>query len=451
MRVNKLTTTNNKNRLKMALSIDLFINLCMIFFRVFFCFCVLPFSLNAQWNLQTTFSTITPAGGATLDYACFCSADTGAYGVSKYLSPSSGIYYANYSTNNAGLNWTTIASGNVPNGGSFFLGCMNAKNKNVIYRMNYYFSGSIWVGFSNTGGVTWGGGATLKNFTAFCGLDMNYFFYLNGKALRKYSSFVDLYYPFTIDSFVDLSPKTLFFTDTLHGFIICSDSVSANAYKIIKTSTGGNNWTTSFADSSKYFYCIVFTSATSGYVAGKNGIVFKTTDGGINWQDVSTGLNKNIYKIDFFNEMVGIVAGDSGFAMTTVNGGQTWNLENTGFSSNINRVYCFNDSIIYAQTNQNVYKRVINVVGINENMHVDNNMRICPNPFSQETRLTFDSYLQNVKIIIKNCLGITCTEITDVSGTSFLLQRNGLRSGIYSVECSHNSKIICQNKFIIID
>lgn len=115
------------------------------------------------------------------------------------------------------------------------------------------------------------------------------------------------------------SPRSIFFLDKNTGFVALSSSV-------MKTTDGGQSWSTTEIDNECIFLDIFFVNSQTGFITGscKGSKIYKTTDGGITWtpysfSDYKTGMS--IFFIDEDNGFLG--AGSEGFYQTN-DGGETW-------------------------------------------------------------------------------------------------------------------------------
>lgn len=420
--------------------------------RVFcaFYFFLAPFVCEAQWSFQTGFSISTPYGAGNLSYGCFCTADTGIYANRYYLSPTSGTYTEDGSTFDGGMNWTIISAGN---GASYVrdLACETVKGKNVAFKIVSVPTGAYMVNATINGGVSWLSRGQPRPFDDFIGVDENNYFLVAGRTVKRYNYSVDTFDAWTVDSFLTHDPEVIYFTDTLHGYLISSDSVSSRKHLVFKTDNGGLDWSMVYSDTTKDFNCMVFTSPLSGYLAGKNGQIIRTRDGGMNWQDVSLGFIANIKTIDFFNDSVGVIAENGGFAMTTTNGGLSWNLENTGFTTSISKVQCFRDSIIYASTNNMVYRRDLNAVGVPQLYRTERELNISPNPVTDRMVITTSKVFQDATLTFYNLAGQPVRKLPNQSGRSVLVHRDGMPNGAYFITLSNENEIIATGKIILLD
>jgi len=130
----------------------------------------------------------------------------------------------------------------------------------------------------------------------------------------------------------DLPVVDLQFLDSLNGFIVLLHNLPDTSF-VLKTTNGGNNWTTTQFDN-MYSTSIQFVDNSTGYLAGRispDGIIKKTTNGGINWFTVSTLPWASILRdICFANKDTGWVCSNdltSGGLWRTLNGGLSWQLQ----------------------------------------------------------------------------------------------------------------------------
>lgn len=84
---------------------------------------------------------------------------------------------------------------------------------------------------------------------------------------------------------------------------------------------------------------IYFKDDNNGFVLGKNGTLLKTTDGGNSWTSVSTGVNHDLLTISFSDANTGYING-----LRTTNGGSTWTLQNS--TQNYMLLQCFGSNLI---------------------------------------------------------------------------------------------------------
>ncbi len=102
---------------------------------------------------------------------------------------------------------------------------------------------------------------------------------------------------------------------------------------IVKTTTGGDDWSTSVVDSSSYFSDILFTRGGTGYVSGSNSRtlkaeLYRTTNSGSTWGLLKTGESNTSYITLCFTDSstgyIGMNVGTNGNILKTTDAGQTW-------------------------------------------------------------------------------------------------------------------------------
>lgn len=90
------------------------------------------------------------------------------------------------------------------------------------------------------------------------------------------------------------------------------------------------------------------------------------------------------------------------------------------------------------------------VTSINENSFF-NDLKIFPNPFSEQTILQTDFQLKNASLTLENIHGQTIKQIKNISGQTINLQRDNLTSGLYFVRLTQNNNVIIFAKLFVID
>ena len=411
-------------------------------------FVLILFSIHskAQWHILTTFNRSTPFGYGNLGSKCFCTADSGMYSMSQFLSNTSGTYVQQNVTYDAGLHWPVISSGTIaPGYNSGDAGSQSIKNTKIVYKLGFSNQGGYYVSASLDCGAAWVSRGNLGHTGGFFfPLDSNSYFFTAGKIFKKYDYLVDPFLPFVVDSFTNHTPYLLFFNDSLNGYLISSDSISLNHHLIYKTTQGGRSWSLVYSDTTKNFNNIVFTSLNTGYVLGDRGVFLKTIDGGANWQDLSLGVNKNLYTMDYFNDSVFVIGSDSGFVITTINGGVSFKTENTGFSTTVSRLYCFRDSLIYAISGGTVYTRFFSVTSANTISDPKEQIKIYPNPNSGECHISLPKELlheKEINLTIYDDIGQLIQSVfLPTNEINVKLNFKFKRSGIYFFYISNQSK-----------
>lgn len=115
---------------------------------------------------------------------------------------------------------------------------------------------------------------------------------------------------------------SVFFIDSLSGWIAGDYFNNGNPYGIVlKTTNGGNDWDLNSLTSYGWFQTIFFINSNVGWVGGASGIL-KTTNGGVDWMPQS-GITGSSYSIQFIDENLGWTGASNGTYKTT-NGGANW-------------------------------------------------------------------------------------------------------------------------------
>ncbi len=78
-----------------------------------------------------------------------------------------------------------------------------------------------------------------------------------------------------------------------------------------------------------------------------------------------------------------------------------------------------------------------------------NRLSVYPNPFTTESTIKSEQFLNNATLTLYNSLGETVYRKQHISGQKFLLLRNGLPHGLYTVIITEKGKITGKGKIII--
>lgn len=89
--------------------------------------------------------------------------------------------------------------------------------------------------------------------------------------------------------------------------------------------------------------------------------------------------------------------------------------------------------------------------GINSSNFFPNPFEVFPNPFSTQTVLQADNFLNNATLMVYNCFGQTVRKITNISGKSATFYRDNLPNGLYFLRLTQENKHFETKKLIIID
>ncbi|MBI5217175.1 MAG: T9SS type A sorting domain-containing protein [Ignavibacteriae bacterium] len=141
--------------------------------------------------------------------------------------------------------------------------------------------------------------------------------------------------------------RKLHFTDTNNGFGVgsyCVNGICLAGGMIYKTTDGGSNWTSQIIQVSG-LSSVHFTALNNGFAVGSNGALLRTTNSGVTWEILSDDivLTGGISRVSFIDKSEGIAIGNLGdntgnFILTTSDGGTNWNktpISGTGFLNDV--------------------------------------------------------------------------------------------------------------------
>lgn len=154
--------------------------------------------------------------------------------------------------------------------------------------------------------------------------------------------------------------NSIFFTDSLAGYVVGlkSDSTGNNSL-IKKTINGGSNWITQTIPScaNQTLMSIFFTDSNHGVAVGGNGIVLLTFDGGNNWTCQNSGTTNNLWSIFFPSNSIGYAVGNNKTIVKTYDGGLTWNVLNSDTNNNVYySVFFVDNNLGYIASSNGVLK-----------------------------------------------------------------------------------------------
>ena len=117
--------------------------------------------------------------------------------------------------------------------------------------------------------------------------------------------------------------------------------VAGHNRTLLKTTNGGQNWTTSTPINSGDILSVFFINEQTGWIGSSTGLIYKTTNGGASWSQQYNANFKWITKIFFVNETTGFATIHKydpdpflreGAIIKTTNGGQSWTIKTQVFS-----------------------------------------------------------------------------------------------------------------------
>lgn len=88
--------------------------------------------------------------------------------------------------------------------------------------------------------------------------------------------------------------------------------------------------------------------------------------------------------------------------------------------------------------------------GINS-LEIQQSLKLSPNPFNNQTTLSFDQPVHNASIMISNTFGQVVQRIENINNQTIVLDRDNLKRGLYIICLTENNKVIAQTKLFIAD
>lgn len=154
----------------------------------------------------------------------------------------------------------------------------------------------------------------------------------------------------------DVNFGKIFFATPTTGYMIATLKTRLWANIIYRTTNGGAQWTKVLdegddTDTRPTFASMFFTSATEGYITGREGrlkVIYKTTDGGAHiTKSFSAAGAIDLFSmggIQFLNDSVGFAGGDEGTIVRTTNRGETWKRETSGVNTALPAISFFDEN-----------------------------------------------------------------------------------------------------------
>lgn len=89
-------------------------------------------------------------------------------------------------------------------------------------------------------------------------------------------------------------------------------------------------------------------------------------------------------------------------------------------------------------------------IGINS-LEIQQSLKLSPNPFNNQTTLSFDQPVHNASIMISNTFGQVVQQIENINNQTIVLDRDNLKRGLYIICLTENNKVIAQTKLFVAD
>ena len=223
---------------------------------------------------------------------------------------------------------------------------------------------------------------------------------------------------------------------------------------MIKTTNGGDNWTTLINDTSHFYDAlkrVQFIDQNTGYLIKDK--LYKSTNGGVNWILLDTSLAKNLF---FLNKDTGWVSRwSSGNIYRTNDGGATWSIQNTP-AAGVNGSIQFFDALTgWAMANNTTLLKT-GTGGVTSISHLSSELpsrfslqQNYPNPFNPSTSIRFEIPLSvrgeksKVKLSVYDIAGKEVGILVNIElqpGVyEYGFDGSGLGSGVYFYKLTTNT------------
>lgn len=415
-------------------------------------FIILPFVLKAQWNRITN----SPSQARSI---YFYNAQTG------YALKNNEIH----KSTDGGTTWTLLPA----NFDSFIslsdIYFVSQDTGFVLLSNNISFAYPVSAYITYDGGNSW-----TSLFGPFDGANLS--FHFQGSANWYFHMSSNWFTP--ADSIFQTTDAGATWTKTgntteiqynqlINNLVVYKDSVTQDLDKLFYKSTdGGASYTLLLTDSTPFagISGYQFLNNTDGYVLvyqyndtdSINSRLYKTTNGGLNWTNYTLPSSiKDPQYMHFTSTTTGYIISHNSDSIRseiffTTDGGQTWAMEFTANASE----YFFNDIAEYFQhiyvLGNNIIRKSI-ATPLNEIGAAAKHIRVSPNPFSGETRLTADKLLTNATLTMYNATGQMVKEIKNITGHYVTIERAQLSNGLYYVSITDGNHVITSDKLIITD
>lgn len=208
------------------------------------------------------------------------------------------------------------------------VGIASMGNQEIIYKSNN--NGVSWsiVNINNNG--TW---PRISNAIHFPSSSTGFVVGTNGRILKTTNGGNNWT---TSTSGTTAELKDVYFTGTQNGYTVGSE-------RVLRTVNGGSSWTSTIFSGS-YFKSIHFPSSNVGYAVGENRKFIKTINAGLSWtlSIMNIPTNADLNSVYFVSDNEGYVTGSDGVIYHTNSGGVYW--EKLQLNSELNDVYFINQS-----------------------------------------------------------------------------------------------------------
>ena len=252
----------------------------------------------------------------------------------------------------------------------------------------------------------------------------------------------------TIDGGVTLSylvtgtSPLLYFSDIIFtknnvGFVSASESIigtNKKSYSILKTTDLGQTFIPVYTDTmsgavgfnNRVISKLFFFDNLNGYAVGGNGTFLKTTDGGNTWSSSSIAPYNPLSEVHFTSPTNGYINNTGGIYHTT-DGGISWSPQQINPVSTIYKIAFANDSLGFALSDNAIYRTSNAGVLLNLKENSMLNIELFPNP----TKGVFSLKTSENKILNVTIMDLSGKELMNVSSNYSQIDISNFPSGIY--------------------
>ncbi len=218
---------------------------------------------------------------------------------------------------------------------------------------------------------------------------------------------------------------------------------------IFLSTNNGNSWSAVNTGLTTTWIHSLIISGTKIYAGTDLGAFLSTNNGG-NWILLNSGFGTFSTSITSMvlngtNIMSGVYY--NGVYLST-NSGNTWLQENSGLTDTLVNTLAISGTQIFAGTNGGVFTRPLSELTGIEEVQINSNLSISPNPFYSFTTITFSEEQKNTQLKITDILGNTIQQ-TIINGKQSTIDLSGAAKGIYFAEIIDANKNAVNKKIVV--